>query len=68
MKTERWKEPANMKKEKGCIMDISPTEIFRQKEPLEDDLKTGTWEIYENDGKLSGYYRPFYDDKKLSRR
>jgi hypothetical protein len=33
---------------------------------MEGDLKTGTWEIYQEDGKLSGYYRPFYDNKKLS--
>ena len=34
---------------------------------MEGDQKTGTWELYENDGNLSGYYRPFYDDKKLSK-
>jgi hypothetical protein len=33
---------------------------------MDGDLKTGTWEIYEQDGKLSGYYRPFYDNKQLS--
>ena len=33
---------------------------------MDGDLKTGTWEIYEIDGKLSGYYRPFYDNRKLS--
>jgi hypothetical protein len=34
---------------------------------LEGDQKTGTWELYETDGKLAGYYRPFYDDRKLGK-
>ena len=34
---------------------------------LEGDTKTGTWEIYNEDGKLSGYYKPFYENGKLSK-
>ncbi len=26
----------------------------------------GKWELYENDGTLSGYYRPFYDEQQIS--
>jgi len=32
----------------------------------EDDLRVGTWELFEEDGKLSGYYKPFYENNTLA--
>jgi hypothetical protein len=29
---------------------------------IEDGVKIGTWELYDNNGKLAGYYRPIYED------
>ncbi len=38
--------------------------VLQTKGPMENDKKVGTWEIYERDGTLSGYYKPFYDEKQ----
>ncbi|MEQ8426028.1 MAG: hypothetical protein RIA63_15015, partial [Cyclobacteriaceae bacterium] len=32
---------------------------------IEDDLRVGTWELYAEDGSLTGYYKPFYEDQEL---
>ncbi|HMQ00981.1 MAG TPA: hypothetical protein PKC24_14470, partial [Cyclobacteriaceae bacterium] len=29
---------------------------------IEDDRRVGTWKLFDREGNLSGYYRPFYDD------
>ena len=60
------KDPASTTKGKGIYYGYFPDGNLQTKGAIEDDLKTGTWEIYENDGKLSGYYRPFYDDRKAA--
>jgi antitoxin component YwqK of YwqJK toxin-antitoxin module len=54
-------------KDKGTYYGYYPNGNLQTKGTLEGELKTGTWEIYETDGKLSGYYRPFYDNRKLSK-
>ena len=51
---------------KGTYHGYFSSGALQTKGAMDGDLKTGTWEIYEADGSLSGYYRPFYDDKKLS--
>ncbi len=53
-------------KGKGIYYGYYPNGNLQTKGSLDEDLKTGTWEIYESDGNLSGYYKPFYDDRKLS--
>jgi uncharacterized protein len=53
--------------DKGTYVGYYPSGSVRTKGTIEGDQKTGTWEMYESDGKLSGYYRPFYDDRKLSK-
>lgn len=52
---------------KGIYTGYYPNGTIQTKGPMENEKKTGTWEIYETDGTLSGYYRPFYDDKKLGK-
>jgi hypothetical protein len=32
---------------------------------MEGDKKTGTWEIYDPYGRLTGYYKPYYDESAL---
>lgn len=51
---------------KGIYYGYYENGALHTKGPMDEDLRTGTWEIYEPDGTLSGYYRPFYDDKKLA--
>jgi uncharacterized protein len=52
---------------KGTYQGYYPDGSLQTKGEMEGDKKMGMWEIYEHDGTLSGYYRPFYDDQKLSR-
>ncbi len=54
-------------KGKGMYKGYYPNGNLQTKGMMEGDLKTGTWEMYEKDGKLSGYYKPFYDDRKLGK-
>ncbi len=49
---------------RGTYYGYYPDGAMQTKGQMEDDKKTGTWEIFERDGTLSGYYKPFYDDKK----
>ena len=51
---------------KGTYYGYFPSGTLQTKGLMDGDLKTGMWEIYESDGTLSGYYRPFYEDRKLS--
>jgi antitoxin component YwqK of YwqJK toxin-antitoxin module len=53
--------------DKGTFYGYYPTGELQTKGTLEGELKTGTWEIYEKGGKLSGYYKPFYDERKLGK-
>lgn len=53
-------------KGKGVYRGYYPNGALQTKGELEDDRKVGTWEIYEPDGTLTGYYKPFYDQKKLT--
>lgn len=32
---------------------------------IDNEIRIGTWEMYDQDGKLSGYYKPFYDSNPL---
>lgn len=49
--------------DKGTYYGYYPTGKLQTKGTLEGERKTGTWEIYESDGTLSGYYKPFYNQK-----
>lgn len=49
--------------DKGTYYGYYPNGNLQTKGTLEGERKTGTWEIYENDGQLSGYYKPFYNQK-----
>ncbi|MFN3840701.1 MAG: toxin-antitoxin system YwqK family antitoxin [Cyclobacteriaceae bacterium] len=51
---------------KGIYRGYYPNGALQTKGELNDDLRVGTWEIYEPDGTLTGYYKPFYDQKKLT--
>jgi len=51
---------------KGVYRGYYPNGALQTKGELNDDLRVGTWEIYEPDGTLTGYYKPFYDQKKLA--
>lgn len=51
---------------KGVYRGYYPNGALQTKGELNDDLRVGTWEIYEPDGTLTGYYKPFYDQKKLT--
>lgn len=51
---------------KGIYRGFYPNGALQTKGELNDDLRVGTWEIYEPDGTLTGYYKPFYDQKKLT--
>ncbi|MDH5380388.1 MAG: hypothetical protein OEW75_06035, partial [Cyclobacteriaceae bacterium] len=58
-------------KEGECVFDKGigtyygyyPDGSLQTKGTLENSKKIGTWELYEKNGELSGYYRPFYDNK-----
>ncbi|HYF67695.1 MAG TPA: hypothetical protein VD884_06145 [Ohtaekwangia sp.] len=52
--------------DKGTYYGYFPNGNLRTKGTLEGELKTGTWEIYNAEGTLSGYYKPFYEDRKLA--
>ncbi len=52
---------------RGIYRGYYPNGALQTKGELNDDLRVGTWEIYEPDGTLSGYYKPFYDQKKLTK-
>ncbi len=43
-----------------------PNGSLQTKGQIEDDLRVGTWELYEQDGVLTGYYKPFYEDKSMA--
>ncbi len=52
---------------KGTYYGYFPDGALQTKGQMEDEKKVGAWEIYERDGTLSGYYKPFYDDKETSK-
>lgn len=57
----------NYEEGKGTYKGYYPSGSLQTKGQMENEKKVGTWEIYETDGKLSGYYKPFYEDKKISK-
>jgi len=50
---------------KGTYHGYYPGGALQTKGVIDNNRKTGTWEIYDRDGQLSGYYKPFYDQKKI---
>ena len=50
---------------KGVYYGYYPGGALQTKGTIDNNKKTGTWEIYDRDGNLSGYYKPFYDEKKI---
>ena len=46
---------------------LYPNGVVQTKGPIENDKRVGTWELYEQDGVLSGYYKPLYQDKELEK-
>jgi hypothetical protein len=51
---------------KGQYKGYYPTGTLQTKGQMEDGLRVGTWELYEPDGTLSGYYKPFYENNELA--
>ncbi|MEQ9592631.1 MAG: hypothetical protein RLN86_08540, partial [Cyclobacteriaceae bacterium] len=54
-------------KGRGMYSGYYPSGTLQTKGVIEDGLRVGTWELYEEDGALSGYYKPFYEDKELAK-
>jgi antitoxin component YwqK of YwqJK toxin-antitoxin module len=52
---------------RGTYSGYYPDGSLQTKGEMQNDKRIGMWEIYKHDGTLSGYYRPIYDDQKLSR-
>ncbi len=50
---------------KGIYYGYYPGGARQTKGTIDTNRKTGTWEIYDRDGQLSGFYKPFYDEKKI---
>jgi antitoxin component YwqK of YwqJK toxin-antitoxin module len=53
-------------KGKGTYYGYYPNGTLQTKGQIDNGLRVGTWELYEQDGVLSGYYKPFYEDKTLA--
>lgn len=53
-------------KNKGRYTGFYPNGALQTRGEMEGDRKIGTWEIYDPYGKLTGYYKPYYDEPKLT--
>lgn len=51
---------------KGRYSGFYPNGALQIRGDMEGEKKTGIWEIYDPYGKLTGYYRPYYDEPKLA--
>jgi antitoxin component YwqK of YwqJK toxin-antitoxin module len=51
---------------KGRYSGFYPNGALHTRGEMEGDKKVGTWEIYDPYGKLTGYYRPYYDEQNLA--
>lgn len=50
---------------RGTYYGYYPGGTLQTKGVIDNNKKVGTWEIYDRDGEASGYYKPFYDQKKI---
>lgn len=49
--------------DRGTYFGYYPDGSLQTRGEIDGDKKIGTWELYERDGTLSGYYRPYYNEK-----
>lgn len=53
-------------KDRGRFTGFYQNGALHVRGDMEGDKKIGTWEIYDPYGKLTGYYKPYYDEPKLT--
>ena len=51
---------------RGVYKGYFPDGTLNTKGVIENDKRIGTWEIYDKNGSLKGYYKPFYDNDSLN--
>ncbi|MCX7637900.1 MAG: hypothetical protein N2044_08660 [Cyclobacteriaceae bacterium] len=52
-------------KDKGRYTGFYPNGALQIRGEMEGEKKVGSWEIYDPYGKLTGYYKPYYDEPRL---